>query len=403
MALLLLVSTATAYSLSGNAASLRTASRMAAPPTMQYEVQAETVKVFGETQPYKFMTVQPLFTVTNWDRAKAIMEDYVARTRTDYQCMFCGWSTSSEQLFGRVAHVDGDAVIKHLQSIGPCLDQLTAEGVATLDEISIHGPAEELTKCESALKQMGSSSSPPPPPPPPAAPAPGGLFGALFGGGAPPPPPPGDGPNAVTAELLRSLVAYYEIDDGISFITKEAGGVSLGQRLCTVQQTYKVADWERAKPLMDECTEKVKDNSGVIYFGWTRDGDSLFCREAYASAKSVLKRIDNLKESTDALVADGIATLERTQIHGPMAQTQLIKDSFRAYGFGGPRPKSQFDTLEEDKRFKEAVTEEAEAAQKAEMDAQIQAAKDAAAKVAFFNIDGGFQRFEAVRLGGFEQ
>ena len=154
---------------------------------------------------------------------------------------------------------------------------------------------------------------------------------------------------------------------------------------------------------MDACVAKAKEEGDSIYFGWTRSGDSLFCREAYPSAKGVLKHIDNIKESTDALVADGIATLERTQIHGPMAQNQLIKDSFKAYGYGGPKPKSQFDTIGGDQRFKAPVADEVEAAERAELEATIRAAKEAADKVAFFNLDSGFQRFEAVRLGGFEQ
>ena len=86
-----------------------------------------------------------------------------------------------------------------------------------------------------------------------------------------------------------------------------------------------------------------------------------------------------------------------------MAQTQLVKEAFKKWGFGGPRPKSQFDTLEVDPRFKERVDEATEAAQAAELAASIEAAFAAAEKVEMCNAEGGFQRYEAVRLGGFEQ
>ena len=406
MALLLLLSGASAH-IAGVA--------RARTPLMQYEVQAETVKVFGETKPNAFMTTQPLFTVQDWNRAKPIMEDFLNVLRTDYNCMYGGWTVSDNKLFARVAHVDGDAVIGHLMSVGECFDRLTAAGVATLDEISVHGPAAECAKAKIAIDAMGTGAPaappPPPPPPPPAQPPQGGLFGALTGliggGDSPPSPPPssGKGPNAATAELLRELTEYYETEpSGISFITKETGGPSMGQRLCSVQQTYTVADWAKAKPLMDACVEQVEKESGCIYFGWTKCGDKLFCRGAHASAKAILKHIDNVKETVDALNTAGVATLERTQIHGPMAQTQLVKDSFKEYGYGGPKPKSKFLNLDDDPRFNgnEQRTEAEQAAAEAAKDAVKAAAFAAADKVAFFNVDGGFQRYEAVRLGGFE-
>ena len=85
------------------------------------------------------------------------------------------------------------------------------------------------------------------------------------------------------------------------------------------------ADWAwQSLVLMDACVEQVEKESGCIYFGWTKCGDKLFCRGAHASAKAILKHIDNVKETVDALNTAGVATLERTQIHGPMAQTQLV-------------------------------------------------------------------------------
>ena len=87
-----------------------------------------------------------------------------------------------------------------------------------------------------------------------------------------------------------------------------------------------------------------------------------------------------------------------------MAQTQLVKDSFKEYGYGGPKPKSKFLNLDDDPRFNgnEQRTEAEQAAAEAAKDAVKAAAFAAADKVAFFNVDGGFQRYEAVRLGGFE-
>ena len=379
--LLLACSSAACYQLGGG---------RARPPTMQYDVQAPMVKVFGETKPYEFVTLQPSLRVNDWSAVKPIMQDYVGRTRQDFSCLYCGWTVDGDRLFGRVAHVDGEAPVAHIQSVGPCLDRLISAGVATLDEISVHGPAAELSKCKSAIETLGSTAAPPPPPPPPpvAAPPPS-LFGITlpsFGGDETPPPPrdTGKGPNSATSAVLRELTQYYEIDSGISFITKESGGVPMGQRFCSLQQTFTVSDWAKAKVAMDALVEKVGEEGNCIYFGWTRCGDKLFCRDAYSSAKGVIKHLENVRGGMDELLAPGVAALDRTELHGPMAQLALCRDSFNAYGMGGERPKTQFDDPSE----------------LAETNA---AAVAAAAKVEYFNLDSGFQRYEAVRLGGFEQ
>ena len=123
-----LIAAAAAYSAGGSALGVGFGrSRL---PVMQYEVQAETVKVFGEAKPYTFMTVQPYFTVQDWGRAKAAMEDVLACARKDYSAMYSGWSINGNSLFYRVAHTDGDAVVSHLKNIGPCLDRIRDEAAA---------------------------------------------------------------------------------------------------------------------------------------------------------------------------------------------------------------------------------------------------------------------------------
>lgn len=66
-------------------------------PYMQYKVQAETRKLFGDSKPFTFLTIQPTFTVTDWSRAKPIMEEFVARTRREANCMYYGWSKTGDK------------------------------------------------------------------------------------------------------------------------------------------------------------------------------------------------------------------------------------------------------------------------------------------------------------------
>jgi quinol monooxygenase YgiN len=281
--------------------------RRSASPTMQYKVQAETRKLFGDAKPYTFLTIQPTFTVQDWTRAKPIMEDFVTRTRKEANCMYYGWSKTGDKpgdkLFCREAYTDAAAVLEHIENIGPCVDALLAEGVATLDEISLHGPSAELDKCKETCDPFG--------------------------------------------------MQYYQIDSGFSTITKEVGGIPSGQRLVSIQPTFTVQSWEKAKPIMAEFVEKTSKEGDVIFYGWTTNGDKLFCREAYSSGKGVLRHLENVGPCVEALLADGVATLDRIELHGPMGQVQECKQAMDAFG------------------------------------------------TTYFNVDSGFQRYECIKLGGF--
>jgi len=356
-----------------------------AVPTMQYDVQAPMVQVFGETFPNRFLTLQPTFTVLDWERAKPILDDYLALARGDFSCMYCGCSTNAEnKLACRVAHPDAAATIAHLNAVGECLDQLCIEGVATLDDFALHGPADELAACKSAVESFGTGADATPKSEHAEPAKGGGFFGSLFNAAAP--PPPSKGPNAETSALVRDKVRYFEcLDGGLSFITKQVGGVSMGQRFVSVQQSFTVTDWDKARPILDSLMEQVSKEAGNIYYGFAVCGETLYCRDAYASAKGVLAHLDNVRAGMAELNASGVVTLDRTDVHGPMSQLALLKTSFNTYGFGGARPKSQFDSTTPELAEGNA--------------AALAAAKD----VTYWMLESGFQRYEAVRLGGFEQ
>ena len=107
--LALIVAGASAYTFGGTAARPRP---RAAAATMQYDVQAPVVKVFGETKPYKFISIQPSFTVQDWTRARPIMEDLMSVARKDFSCMYCGWTERDDNLYINVAHPDGEASMR---------------------------------------------------------------------------------------------------------------------------------------------------------------------------------------------------------------------------------------------------------------------------------------------------
>ena len=61
-----------------------------------------------------------------------------------------------------------------------------------------------------------------------------------------------------------------------------------------------------------EKTATEKDN---LFYGFSVNGDEIFCREAYESAEGVLAHLDNI----GALLAEMLtmANLVRVELHGP--------------------------------------------------------------------------------------
>eukprot|EP00966_Prymnesium_polylepis_P328779 7384540-Prymnesium_polylepis.1 len=85
----------------------------------------------------------------------------------------------------------------------------------------------------------------------------------------------------------------------------------------TLQPTYRVSDWAKARPIMAEYLDKARTERGAMYCGWTTCGDKLFCREAFADADFVLAHVALVRPTIEKLLASGAATLEEVELHGP--------------------------------------------------------------------------------------
>src|SRR6266404_8039834 len=73
-------------------------------------------------------------------------------------------------------------------------------------------------------------------------------------------------------------------------------------------------------PRFVEKTATEKDN---LFYGFTSNGNEVFCREAYESAEGVLAHLDNV----GALLAEMLksADLTRIEVHGPAAELEKLK------------------------------------------------------------------------------
>lgn len=77
------------------------------------------------------------------------------------------------------------------------------------------------------------------------------------------------------------------------------------------------------KSAMPAFVEKTSTEGKNLLYGFTINGDEVFCREAYADADGVLKHLENVGALlTEALK---IADLTRVELHGPANELDKLR------------------------------------------------------------------------------
>ena len=237
---------------------------------------------FDAYWPYNFLSLRPTYKVSDWDVARPIMDEYLAKTREERGPMFCGWNICGDTLFTSESFHNAGAVAEHLENVQPLVDKLLSSGAATLERMELHGPTSELAKCKGAIK------------------------------------------GSVDA-------AFFEIDSGCTFLVRPYAGMSRGHAHFSIAPYFKVSDWATAQPLLDECVEKMRRTAGCVFFGWTKSGDdTLFCNCAFTNADGLRAHLASVDSIVVALL-DGPATLESVSVHGPKTRLLEVKDATDSY------------------------------------------------------------------------
>ena len=105
----------------------------------------------GMLRAQAFSSLQPSFTVADWDAAAPLLERCVALVRAEKGCAFHGWTRSGDTLSCRQAYLNAAGVLAHLESVEPLVDRLLDSGAATLTGVSVQGPPTRLDEVEAAL------------------------------------------------------------------------------------------------------------------------------------------------------------------------------------------------------------------------------------------------------------
>ena len=77
------------------------------------------------------------------------------------------------------------------------------------------------------------------------------------------------------------------------------------------------------KASLPAFVEKTKTEKENLFYGFSINGDEIFCREGYVGAEALLAHLDNV----GALLAEAlkIADLIRIEVHGPAEELDKLK------------------------------------------------------------------------------
>ncbi len=99
-------------------------------------------------------TIVPYFQVASGKlpEFRALCEQFVAKTQTEAGCLYYGFSFDGDMVHCREGYVGAEALLAHLSSVGPLLQQ--ALRIAKLARLEVHGPATELAKLRGPLADL---------------------------------------------------------------------------------------------------------------------------------------------------------------------------------------------------------------------------------------------------------
>ena len=80
--------------------------------------------------------------------------------------------------------------------------------------------------------------------------------------------------------------------------------------------------------LMPKFVEKTSTEPGCIYYDFSRNGNTAFCREAYMGAEGILAHLENVGDLIAQFLE--LSDLVRLEVHGPEAQIDKLREPMAA-------------------------------------------------------------------------
>ncbi len=100
------------------------------------------------------ISINPYFKVRpgKLDAFREVMKECVARTSTEDTNLYYDFSVCDDQVFCREAYVGAAGVLRHLENVGSCIEEILT--FSELYRIEIHGPKAELDQLREPLADL---------------------------------------------------------------------------------------------------------------------------------------------------------------------------------------------------------------------------------------------------------
>lgn len=140
--------------------------------------------------------------------------------------------------------------------------------------------------------------------------------------------------EAIAAAVARAIKT--RSDDPVRFIGEDllmqSAGPSLSCSAVTLAPYFKVLDMARFKQIWQDDFAVFAHKSDCIHYAFcfTEDGRA-HCREAYTSAETALQHLADVDTPLKA-VLDGVAELERLEVHGPKVEIDKLVEPLTPLG-----------------------------------------------------------------------
>ena len=81
---------------------------------------------------------------------------------------------------------------------------------------------------------------------------------------------------------------------------------------------------ETVKAALRHFVEKTASEEENLFYGFSINGDEIFCREAYENANGLLAHLDNVGTLLTEMLKS--ANLTRVEVHGPAKELDKLKE-----------------------------------------------------------------------------
>ena len=94
----------------------------------------------------------------------------------------------------------------------------------------------------------------------------------------------------------------------------------------TICPWFKIHDGkiDAFKSLCEQFVAKTESEPKCHYYGFSFDGDQVFCREGYEGAEGALAHLDNVGALLEEALT--IADLEKLELHGPASELDKLRE-----------------------------------------------------------------------------